>query len=81
MAKAIGGEAEDDAESIAEIIIEAGADHPLWQGVAHIAHALAHLIPHIRHDRRRRRAFQFNKDGGLARDGIAAQPVEIRCFL
>ena len=81
MPEAIGGEAENNAESIAEIIIEAGADHALRQGVAHITHALSHFIPHIRHHRCRRRALQFNEDGGLARDSVAPQPVEIRCFL
>ena len=50
MAEAVvGGKAVDQAVGVAEIVVEAGADHALRQGPAHVADLLAHLIPDVRH--------------------------------
>ena len=53
--EAVGGEAIDDAVGVAELVVEAGADDALRQGVADVAYLLAHLIPDVGHLRLGRR--------------------------
>ena len=48
MGEAVGGEAVDDAERVAEIVVEARADDAGRQRVADIADALADVIPDVR---------------------------------
>ena len=55
MGEPVGGEAVDDAVSVAELVVEAGADDALRQGAADVADLLAHLIPDVRDLSRRRR--------------------------
>ena len=49
MREAVGGEAVDDPEGVAEIVVEARPDDAGRQGVADVADALAHVIPDVRH--------------------------------
>ena len=49
MGEAVRGEAVDDAEGVAEIVVEARADNAGRQGVPDVADALADVIPDIRH--------------------------------
>ncbi len=77
----IGGEAVDDAIGIAELVVEAGADDAGRQRVTHVADALAHVVPDVRHLAGRRRALQVDEDRGLARAGVAAQEIQVRGFL
>ena len=51
--EAVRGEAVDDAVGVAELVVEAGADDALRQRAADVADLLAHLIPDVRHLRRR----------------------------
>src|SRR5262249_27593295 len=74
-------EAVDDPEGIAELVVEAGADHAGRQGVAHVADALAYVIPDVRHFAGRRAALQVDEDGRAAWAGEAAQEIEVRGFL
>ena len=47
--EAVGGEAVDQAERVAEVVVEAGSDHAGRQRAADIADVLAHLVPDVRH--------------------------------
>ena len=49
VSEAVRGQAVDDAEGIAELVVEAGADDSRRQRVADVAHLLAHLVPDVRH--------------------------------
>ena len=49
MREAVGREAVDDAEGVAELVVEAGPDDAGRQRVAHVADALAHVIPDVGH--------------------------------
>ena len=53
MGEPVRGEAVDDAVGVAELVVEAGADDALRQRVADVADLLAHLVPDVRHLRRR----------------------------
>ena len=79
--EAIGGEAVDDAEGVAELVVEAGPDDAGRQRVADVADALADLVPDVGDLARRRAPFQVDEDRGEARAGVAAQKVEARRFL
>ena len=46
-AEAVIGDAVDDAEDVAELVIEEGADHALWEGRLDVADLLADLIPDV----------------------------------
>ena len=73
MREAVRGEAVDDAERIAELVVEAGPDDAGRQGVAHVADALANVIPDVRHLGGRRAPLQvdeYGRDAG-ARDSCA----------
>ena len=43
----VGGEAVDDPEGVAELVVEAGPDDARRQGVADVADALANVIPDV----------------------------------
>ena len=77
----IGGEAIDDAERVAEPIVEERADRAGRQGVADIRHQVADLIPGVLHVRSRNRLLQVDEDRRHARRRRASQEVEARCFL
>src|SRR5262245_64522736 len=77
----VGSEAVDDPEGIAELVVEAGPDHAGRQSVAHVADALASVIPDVRHLARRRAALQVDEDGRAAWAGEAAQESAVRGFI
>src|SRR5262249_28271423 len=77
----VGNETVDDPEGIAELIVEARPYHARRQGVAHVAHALAYVIPGIRHFAGRRAALEVDEDGRAAWAREAAQEIEVRGFL
>src|SRR5271166_6525872 len=81
MREPVRGKAVDDAVSVAELIVEAGANDALRHVVADVVDFLAHLIPDVRHLSRRRRIFQVDEDPGLARGRLALQLVEVRRLL
>ena len=81
MGEAIGGEAVDDPEGIAEVVIETRPDDTGGQGMADIADALAHVIPDVGNLLGRGAAFEIDEDGRDARAREAAQEVELRRFL
>ncbi len=76
-AEAVGGEPINDAEGVAEVVIEEGPEHALRQRVAHVADVLAHLVPDVGNLVRRRRLLQVNEDRRLPGDGVAAQAIEV----
>ena len=79
--ESVRGEAVDDAESVAELVVEAGAVDVLRERIADVADLLAHLIPDVRHLRRGRGIFQVDEDCGLPRARVAFQVVQARRFL
>ena len=76
MREAVGGEAVDQSEGVAEIVVEAGSDDAGRQRAADVADVLAHLIPDVRHFRGFGRALEVDEDRRPAGDGVAAQEVE-----
>jgi hypothetical protein len=76
MREAVGGEAVDQAECVAEVVVEAGSDDAGRQRAADVADVLAHLIPDVRHFRGFGRALEVDEDRRPAGDGVAAQKVE-----
>ena len=81
MREAVGGEAVDDAEGIAELVVEARSDDAGRQGVADVADALADVIPDVRHFPGGGAALQIDEDRRDAGAREAAQVVELRRFL
>ena len=80
LCESVRGEAVDDAESVAELVVEAGPDDVLRQRVADVAHLLAHLVPDVRHPRWGRRILEVDENRGLPRGRVALQVVEARAF-
>src|SRR5215471_20439311 len=76
MGEPVGDETVDDAEGIAELVVEAGSHHAGRQGMAHVSDTLADMIPNVRHVSRRRAALQIDEDRGRAGASEAAQEVE-----
>src|SRR5262249_49271874 len=81
MGEPVAGETVDDPERRAEIVVETGPDDACWQRMPDIADVLAYLIPGVGDFLRVCAAFQVDEDRGEACLGIAAQEVEMRCFL
>ena len=81
MAETVRGEAVDDSVGVAELIVEAGADHASGKRVAHIGHAFADVVPDIGNFRRRRLALQRDENRGAPRLRIALDVIEARRFL
>ena len=68
-------------ECIAEFVVEAGSDHAHRKGGAHVADALADVIPDIGNFRCSRAALQIDEDRRNAGTCETAQIVEARRFL
>src|SRR5215468_7842939 len=81
MGEALGDEAVDDPERIAELVVEARPDYARRQGMADIADALAHVIPDVGDFPGRSAALQIDEDRGDTGAREAAQKVEFRRFL
>ena len=76
MGEAVRGEAVDQPEGVAEIVVEAGSDHSGRQRAAYVADVLANLIPDVRDVGGSRRPLQVDEDGGEAGFCVAAQKIE-----
>ena len=81
MGEAVGGEAVDDAEGVAEIVVEARPDDAGRQRVADVADALADVIPDVGNFSGGRAALQVDEDRRDAGAREAAQEVELRRLL
>ena len=81
VAEAVRGEAVDDPEHVAEVVVEERPDDARRQRVAHVADALAHLVPGVLDLGGRGRADEVDEDRRGARSREAAQEVEVRGFL
>ena len=76
MGEAVGREAVDDAEDVAELVIEERPDHPARQRVPDVADLLAHVVPAVRHLAAGAVAAQIDEDRGEPGAGVAGQEVE-----
>src|SRR5208282_2260793 len=76
VAEAIGGEAVDEAVSVAEVVVESGCDDARRQRPPDVANVLAHLVPDVRHRGGGGRALEIDENGGEAGARIAADIVE-----
>ena len=76
MGEAVGGEAVDQAEGVAEVVVEARPDHAGRQRAADVADVLAHLVPDVRHFGGLGRALEVDEDRRPAGDRVAAQEIE-----
>ena len=74
--EAVGGEAVDDAEDVAEVVVEERPEHALRQGVADVADAVAHLLPDLGHALGREGAVEIDVDRHDAGPGDRPQRVE-----
>ena len=81
MGEAVGGEAVDDPESVAEVVVEAGPTTPAGKVWRMSATLLADLIPDVRHLPGRRRALQVDEDGRQARAWCSCAGNRGRRFL
>src|SRR5262245_44429999 len=81
MSEAVGREAIDDAEYVAELVIEEGPDHPVRQRVPDVDDLLAHVVPSVRDLAPRAVAPQIDEDRRDPGAGVAGQMVETGDFL
>ena len=79
--EAIRSQREDQGISIAELVVEEGTLHALWQGLLDIADLFAHLVPKIGHLRSRGGVLQIDKDHRLAGLGVTLLIVDVRQLL
>ena len=73
----VGGERVDDAERVAEIVVEEGPDDAGGEGPADVADVLADLVPDVRNRGRRRRLLEVDEDRRLPGRRVAADPVQV----
>src|SRR5690606_17622096 len=66
MRKSVRGESVDDAERVAELVVEARPGDAGWQGAAHVADALADMVPGIGDLSGVSTTFQIDKNRGDA---------------
>ena len=81
LGESVRGEAVDDPEGIAELVVETWADDAGRQRMPHVADALADVVPDVRHLAGRCLALQVDEDRRQAGAGVAAQEVEVRRLL
>ncbi len=81
MREPVGREAVDDAERVAELVIEAGPDNSSGQRVAHVGDALAHVIPGVADLPGVGALLQIDENRGDAGNRSAADEIEMRGFL
>ena len=81
LAEAVGGEAVDDPEDVAEVVVEERPDDAGRQRVADVADVLAHLIPGVLDLLGGRGAEEVDEDHRHAGSREAAQEVEVRGLL
>src|SRR6516165_2096633 len=81
MRKTVGGETVNDAERVAELVIETRPDNACGQGMAHIADTLADVIPDVRYFAGSRIVLKSDEYCRHASTRKAAQKIEFGCFL
>ena len=79
--ESVSREAVHDAVRVAKLVIEAGADDALRQGMADVANLLADLVPDVRHLSRRGRVLEIDEDRGLPCRRVALQVIQVRRLL
>ena len=79
--KAIRGEAINDTEGAAKVVIKTRADDSGRQRCAYVSDVLADLVPHIGHLGRWGRLLQVDENRRLASSRVAAHTVKMGCFL
>ena len=79
--KALGLDGINHAIDIAEVIVEKWPDHPLRQGLTHVADFFAYRVPDVGDLRGFGGVFDLKNDLRLARLGVAANLVSKWCFL
>ena len=80
-AEAVIGDAVDNAENIAELVIEEGAENALWEGRLDVADLLADLIPDVINLALWCRFLEIDENGRLSGLGVALEVVEVRGLL
>ena len=80
-AEAVIGDAVDNAENIAELVIEEGADNALREGRLDVADLLADLVPDVIDLALWRRFLEIDENGRLSGLGVALEVVEVRGLL
>ena len=75
--EAVVGDAVDDAEDVAELIVEEGANHPFRQGGLDVADLFADLIPEVRKVPLGRGFLEIHEDGRLAGLRVALEVIKI----
>ena len=81
MREPVGREPIDDAEGVAELVVEAGPDDSRRQGGPHIGHLLADLVPGVGYGGSRCAPLEVHEDRRGAGSGEAAQVVDVRHLL
>ena len=81
MREAVGGEAVDDAERVAELVVEARSDDAGRQRVADVADALADVVPDVGDSLAVALPFRLTKIVVTPARRVAAQEIELRRFL
>ena len=79
--EAVGGEAVDDPEHVAEAVVEERPDRPGGQRVPDVVDVVAHPLPSDRHLGRRHAAEEVDEDRGAPGQSVAAQHVQPRDLL
>ena len=79
--EAVIGDAVDDAEDVAELVVEEGPDHALRQRGLDVADLLADLVPDVREVALGRRFLEVDEDRRLAGLRVALDVVEVRGLL
>ncbi len=79
--EAVGGERVDDAERVAEVVVQERPEHALRQRAAHVADVLADLVPDVRDRRGRRRLLEVDEDRRLAGGRVAADRAQVAGLL
>ncbi len=81
MREAVGGEGVDDAERLAELVVEERAEHAAREGALDIGDLLAHLVPEVRDLGGARRVLEVYEDDGASGRGIALEKIDMRHLL
>src|SRR5271169_3130615 len=81
MGESVGRETIDDAECVAELVVESRPDNAYRKSMAHVADTLADVIPDVGDFARGRFALQIDEDCRDAGCGIAAQEIQLRRLL
>ena len=79
--EAVVGDAVDDAEDVAKLIVEEGADHAGRERRLDVTDLLADLVPDVVELALGRRLLEVDENGRLAGFGVALEVIELGSFL